>query len=88
MNEDQITGRIAAIEYVLSQAFSFSLIQFDAPLDTLSECEEHLARNLAKSGLKDEQKRAVQEFSSRFYSTVRASVIAEEEQDFERHLNT
>jgi hypothetical protein len=88
MNEDQIIGRIAAIEYVLSQAFSFSLTQFEAPLDTLSECEEHLARNLARSGLKDEQKRVVQEFSSRFYSAVRASVVAEEEQDFERHLNT
>jgi hypothetical protein len=88
MNEEQITGRIAAIEYVLSQAFSFSLIQFDAPLETLAECEEHLARNLERSGLADEQKRAVREFSSRFYSTVRASVIAEEERDFERHLNT
>ncbi len=87
MNEDQIVGRIAAIEYVLSQALSFSLTQFDAPLDILSECEEHLARNLAKSGLKDEQKRVVQEFSSRFYSAVRASVVAEEEEDFERHLN-
>jgi hypothetical protein len=88
MNEDQITGRIAAIEYVLSQALSFSLNQFDAPLDTLSECQEHLARNLAKSGLKDEQKRVVQEFSSRFYASVRDSIIAEEEQDFDRHLNT
>ncbi|MGA9666623.1 MAG: hypothetical protein WBQ69_09275 [Gallionella sp.] len=87
MDEDQIIGRIAAIEYVLSQVLSFSLTRFDAPLDTLSECEEHLARNLAISGLKDEQKRAVQEFSSRFYSAVRASVIAEEEQDFERRLN-
>ena len=87
MNEDQIVGRIAAIEYILNQAFSFTLTQFDAPLDALSECEEHLVRNLEVSGLKDDQKRVVKEFSSRFYSAVRPSIISKGGQDLERFLN-
>jgi hypothetical protein len=87
MNEDQIIGRIAAIEYILNQAFSFTLTQFDAPLDIMTECEEHLARNLATSGLNDNQKLAVQHFSTRFYATVRASLTAEGEHTFDKHLN-
>ena len=86
MNEDQIIGRIAAIEYILNQAFSFSLNQFDAPLDVLSECEAHLARKLAASGLKDEQKIVAKHFSSLFYSAVRTSITTEEEHDFEKQL--
>ena len=87
MNEDQIIGRIAAIEYILNQAFSFSLTQFEAPLDVLAECEEHLARNLAASGLADDQKLAAQHFSSRFYSAVRTSIVTEGENKFERQHN-
>ncbi len=86
-NEDQIIGRIAAIEYILNQAFSFSLAKFDAPLDVLAECEDHLARNLAASGLAEDQKLSAKHFSARFYSAVRASIVSEGEHNFERQLN-
>jgi hypothetical protein len=86
-NEEQIIGRIAAIEYILNQAFSFSLTKFDAPLDVLTECEDHLTRNLAASGLKEDQKLVAQHFATRFYSAVRASIVSDGEHNFERLLN-
>ena len=76
-NADQIIGRIAAVELILNQAFTISLTKFDAPLDVLTECEEHLERNLAASGLKEEQKLAANHFSSLFYSAVRVSLVTE-----------
>ena len=47
MNEDQILGRIAVVEYILSQAFALTLIHFDGSDDVLKDCEEHFTHSFS-----------------------------------------
>jgi hypothetical protein len=80
MDFDHIVGRLAVLEYTLTQSFALVLTHCSDPKAALDDCAEHFAKSMEKTSLNDSQRAVARESAERIFTSLRASIPGNEGQ--------